>query len=938
MRGHASDVVASLKDTRLLVLSAIVAALYAALLIPFKVLVVVPGYTEVRPAVVIPIAGSILFGPPAALGSAIGNVIGDFFGTLGLGSLFGAVGNFAFGLIPYRVWRALGLKGCRLGPMRETAVFSLSFAGLSFLGWFSARRMGLAGGVLLLSLAVLALFGSFLLLRGRRLSLFPLASSLLSIIAAYIFLTVGPWDRPLARAVAAGAALYALVTCYYIGRRFKQVPAFVLAAGLASVGCAVIIAWGLSLLGLLPFPILGVWISFSNTVIGVVLGATLLPLVYPRLERWGLTYERIVAKFSRPRGWLDVLGLALILVGAVGGLFLGLSLEEAGKVNLFVAPFVGLILIGCLLPTSLAREPVSAPSGALPPPPPPSLEEAWEAENFGFRYERTGAVALDGLSLSQRRGELLAVMGPTGAGKSTLCMSLNGLVPHHYPGETEGKIKVFGHDPRGRPPSAWAGLVGLVAQDFEAQIFSTETMLEVAFGPQSLGLPPEEIEERAKGALSACGLLPHIGRDPSSLSGGEKQRLALAGALALKPELLVLDEPTTDLDPEGREEFLKVVKGLRAEGKTILLVEHDPEMALLADRVAILEGGRVLVEGRPEEVFSKVGELERLGVRPPQLCQLLHKLGVGGFARTVGEARGALDREGFSLDRSKFERAVRERDGRLRRCGPPVLTVRRLSHTYPDGTVALKGISIDIREGEFVAIVGRNGSGKTTLVRIMAGLLRPTEGVSAYRGRNVAGFRLSELARRVGYVFQSPDEQIFAPTVFEEVAFGPRNFGLPEEEVERRVEEALSAVGLWERRGEDPFSLTRGERQRVAVASILASRPEVLILDEPTTGLDQKHLEEIMALLHRLNDAGHTIVIVTHDLRTVADHADRVVVMDSGRVVADGPTREVLGEEETLRAAGIVPPPIVSLSKTYGVVALTVEELAGALVRRGEGG
>ncbi len=567
----------------------------------------------------------------------------------------------------------------------------------------------------------------------------------------------------------------------------------------------------------------------------------------------------------------------------------------------------------------------------LNPRPVPTARSAVEACGLRFSYRGASSEALRGLDLAVDEGQFTVIMGRSGAGKSTFCYCLNGLIPHFLRGQLEGRVRVFGLDTRDHRVAELARRVGLVFQDFEAQLFSTNVELEVAFGPENFGLPLDEIRDRVKESLRAVKLEGYERRQPAYLSGGQKQRLAIASILAIRPQLLVMDEPTTDLDPIGKMEVFEIADELRlaAEG-TVVIVEHETEEALKASRIVVMSGGQVVAMGNPQRILADVPLLEAAGVMPPQTAHLFHALGSPSRPLTVEDALSALEAHGLSVDRERYLKVARDGNNGY---GPSIVEVEDLEYSYPGGIPALRGVSLQIRQGEFVAILGQNGSGKTTLVKHFNGLLRPSRGTVRVKGVDTRNTSVYQLGRIVGYVFQNPDHQIFAQTVFDEVAFGPRLYGLATEEVNRRVKEALEAVDLTHREAADPFLLTKGERQRVAVASILAAKPEVIVLDEPTTGLDYLELKGMMDLTRRLNEAGHTIVIVTHSMWVAAQYAHRIVVMSDGKIIADGPTREVFAREDVLSQAFLKPPPIVRLGNRLGTTLLSVEEAAQVLVR-----
>jgi energy-coupling factor transport system ATP-binding protein len=562
-----------------------------------------------------------------------------------------------------------------------------------------------------------------------------------------------------------------------------------------------------------------------------------------------------------------------------------------------------------------------------------SSDPALRLSHVGFTYRGAATPALDGVDLTVQRGEMAVVLGPSGAGKTTLCLCTNGLIPHFVHGSVSGRVEVFGVPTTDGTVSQLARDVALVFQDFEAQLFSTSVELEVAFGPENFAVPPDEIRRRVAGALAAVGLAGFERREPATLSGGEKQRLAIASVLSLQPGILVMDEPTTDLDPLGKESVFEIGRRLRRAGATLLVVEHETEEATGADRVIVLDDGRIVAEGAPSEVLARGAWLEQAGVRPPGAAHLLGMLGEEPVLDEQ-EAVTRLRALGYGVSASALETMQRRDAARSAAYGEPVVEVQALVHRYEGGMEALRGVDLTIRRGEFVALLGQNGSGKTTLVKHFNGLLQPTIGEVRVVGGSTRGQSVSRLGRLVGYVFQNPDHQIFAETVFEEVAFGPRNHGVPAEQTRARVTEALAAVGMTGRETDDPFVLTKGERQRVAVASVLATQPQLIVLDEPTTGLDYREQRQMMDLVRRLNERGHTIVCVTHSMWVAAEYAHRVVVMKDGRVWMDGTAREVFAREGDLAAARLRPAQMVRVTNRLGGTLLDRREVVEVLGQR----
>jgi energy-coupling factor transport system ATP-binding protein len=543
-----------------------------------------------------------------------------------------------------------------------------------------------------------------------------------------------------------------------------------------------------------------------------------------------------------------------------------------------------------------------------------------------FRYKKSPRPVFAGLNLFVRPGERVAVLGPSEAGKSTLALCLQGLIPRLIKGDFRGEVVVDGVDTAACRPRQLAGRVGILLQDFEAQLVSTRVDQEVAFGPENLGLPREELRRRVDEALALVGLDGLDDRAPATLSGGQKQLLTLAAVLSLAPKLLVLDEPTTDLDPVRVEELMATLDRLsRTRDFTLVFLGEDPRLARFCSRIVLLARGKILADGPAEVILREVERLRGLGLNPPELPALFHDLGQATLPLTleaaVDQARGLGWDRSSPADSALPPALTGETPEGGGRGGPPhgpeILALRRVSFAYPDGPPVVQDFSLAFRERELTAILGPNGSGKTTVLKLLRGLLTPQAGEV---------WQPPDEKFRVGYVFQNPDYQLFAEEVWEEVAFGVRLLGLSPREVERRVTTALTRVHLLDRARDDPFSLTKGQRQRLAVAGVLALAPQVIILDEPTTGLDHREQRDLLGLARELHAQGHTVIMVTHSMWAAATYARRLVVLLDGRVLLDGPTREALAEKELLAQARLVPPAVVQLSRTLGFMALTPAE------------
>mgnify|MGYP003766787529 FL=1 len=560
-----------------------------------------------------------------------------------------------------------------------------------------------------------------------------------------------------------------------------------------------------------------------------------------------------------------------------------------------------------------------------------------------FSYKGSKRQALRGVSLDVKEGECVAILGPTGAGKSTLACVINGTVPRFIEGKLTGDVVVDGQIPNNVGTAQMASRVGLVFGDPDTQLFGMTVEEDVAFGPANLGFDYETIMERITRAIEDMRLQGLEQRAPHRLSGGQKQATAIAGVYAMLPKIMVLDEPTSMLDPEGKARVFSIIRDLnKSFGMTIILIEQEVDDILeLADRVFIMKSGEFVLGGTPEEVFAAVDELKEVGIRVPSIVEFGNLIGADKTPFSVEEAVSTV-KSGAWNKAIVGDAPIEDRAAPGLSVGSestqdtaPILEAVDLEFRYPLGVKALDGASLEVYPGEFVAIVGQNGAGKTTLTRHFNGLLRPSAGDIRLFGKSVLNELTASLCATVGYVFQNPDEQLFCDTVEDELRFGPMNIGMDKDRMEESVRDILLDIGLDKYRQVWPRYLTKGERQRLALASVVAMEPEILIVDEPTTGLDWLESLQILDYLERLRkEKGKTILIITHDMNIVSLYAKRVVVMANGRVVGEGTPREVFSQPKLMELAYLRRPQIADLSDTlWGEVLLTPHEAADRLKR-----
>lgn len=526
--------------------------------------------------------------------------------------------------------------------------------------------------------------------------------------------------------------------------------------------------------------------------------------------------------------------------------------------------------------------------------------------------------AIDGINVEIPKGQFVAVLGHNGSGKSTLAKHINALLT-----PTQGTLWIKGLD-TSKDENLWEVRqnAGMVFQNPDNQLIATIVEEDIAFGPENLGIESKEIRKRVDSAISAVRMEDFKDNPPHQLSGGQKQRIAIAGILAMKPDCIVLDEPTAMLDPVGRKEVIETVQRLnKEEGITIILITHYMEEAVKADRVIVVEKGKIVMDDVPKNIFKQVDKMRQLKLDVPQVTELAYELKKKGVnisdeILTIEEMGEALLKIGFN-DKENIKIKEKETNS----SDENIIEVKHLTHIYGKETVfekvALKDVNFSIKKGEFIGLIGHTGSGKSTLIQHLNALAKPSEGSILLDGEDIFAdkTKLKSIRQRVGLVFQYPEHQIFEMTIYKDVAFGPQNLGLSEEEVDKRVKEALAVVGLGEEYyNKSPFELSGGQKRRVAIAGILAMHPEVLVLDEPTAGLDPYGRDEILNNIKKMHDELNlTVILVSHSMEDISKLADKILVMHKGNLEYFDTPRAVFSRSKSLEEIGLLAPQISRL-------------------------
>lgn len=517
-------------------------------------------------------------------------------------------------------------------------------------------------------------------------------------------------------------------------------------------------------------------------------------------------------------------------------------------------------------------------------------------QNVTFVYAGAHQPALKNINLAVRPGEIVLITGPAGSGKTTLCTCINGLIPHFHEGQLQGDVHVRQYNTRKTRIGGLASLVGMVFQDPESQLVTSSVADEVAFGPENFGVPREEITRRVEDALRATRLEGYEEREPYNLSGGEQQACVIAAVYASQPEIYVMDEPLANLDPAARTQVLGlIIKVAKERGKTLVIVEHALEEVIpFVDRIVVMRQGEIVRDGTVAEVLTQ-GDIPQVFTRPP-LARLAEKFLAQPVAMTPEQFYRELSAR-YSLGSLEVESTPIAEDSAPKM---PIIEVRGLSFSYNPGKEALKNISLAIHEGEMVALLGRNGSGKTTLVRHMIGLITPPGEKVFVSGQDVAQTPTHLLAQQVGFCFQNPNHQLVTFRVRDELLFGLKAHNVPVTEHETRIHEALEIVDMLPYRNAEVFDLGKGQKQRLALASVLTLKPRILIIDEPTTGQDPQMAEGIFEIIRTLNEKGTTVLMITHQMELAASYARRAIVLRLGEITFDGSIQELIADPQRM--------------------------------------
>lgn len=541
------------------------------------------------------------------------------------------------------------------------------------------------------------------------------------------------------------------------------------------------------------------------------------------------------------------------------------------------------------------------------------MEPLIQFKDFTFKYDAQAEPTLKSLNLSIEKGQKVLIVGPSGSGKSTIGQCLNGIIPNINHGEKRGQLTIAGKDAFDLSIYDKSHLVSTVLQDPDGQFIGLTVAEDLAFALENDCLPLDQMTDKINYWANKLDLTAFLDSRPQDLSGGQKQRVSLAGVLIDESPILLFDEPLANLDPKSGQETIELIDRIHQEGQTTtIIIEHRLEDVLYrqVDKVILINDGQILFDGHPDDLL-KTNLLVENGIREPLYVTALKDLNVDVTKAEHLSDLSQLDLSDITVAGLSQSANTVPKD--------PILEVKQLKFSYQENQPILKDISFAIHKGERIAIVGKNGAGKSTLAKVLCQFIKPTAGDICYQGQSIMEDSIKERAEKIGYVLQNPNQMISQTMIFDEVALGLRLRGVNEQEVEKRVLETLKVCGLYEFRKWPISALSFGQKKRVTIASVLVMNPEIILLDEPTAGQDKRHYTEIMTFLNQLNKAGHTIIMITHDMQLMLEYSDRSIVVSDGKIIADCSPVALFSQAEVLEKANLKKTSLFDLAEKIGI-------------------
>lgn len=543
-----------------------------------------------------------------------------------------------------------------------------------------------------------------------------------------------------------------------------------------------------------------------------------------------------------------------------------------------------------------------------------------EFSNFSFRYESLDKPTLKNINLRIEKGEKIVIIGPSGSGKSTLGQCLNGLIPHAIKGETSGQLTINGQDTAPFDMHQFTEQVGTVLQDTDSQFVGLSIGEDIAFALENQLMSNIDMYPLVKATAKMVDLEQMLDRSPHDLSGGQKQRVSLAGILVDDVDILLFDEPLAALDPKTGKKTIEIIDDLHREtGKTIIIIEHRLEDVLhrSVDRIILMESGEIIADTTPDEILASP-LLEEYGIREPLYLSALKEAGCAIEGDAKPSSLSTLPLAQYQSAVSAWFEASKTTN--VEKQAETLLAVRNLTYSYDGEKNALEDVSFDVKRGEFVSVLGKNGSGKSTITKLVMGVIEPDQGSMILNGQNLNELTIFERSQKVGVVMQNPNHMISHHMIFDEVAFGLRNRGVEEKQVEAKVLEVLELCGLSKYRHWPIEALSYGQKKRVTIASILALEPELLILDEPTAGQDYRNYTSMLSFIEKLNrELGITVMIISHDMHLVLEYTTRSIVIADSKLIADAPMTEVFSSPALLDQANLATTSLYELATELGI-------------------